>query len=162
MGRSVATHSRSIADVFFSFHVGYCPQCDFVTSGSSFNCDECGTELDTVNDGSWAWDDLVENIQSSLTERFPSLQCADHWPQSEVHAIAENAHCAVVISEYCGLVALGVVPVEWDGWYGDSNTEGLARTWAERYLVPFLRQQWGELRHVGTFSNGEAVYERSA
>ena len=133
MGRSVWTHSDAIETVFYPL--------DF---------DE--------DDLSWgAWGDHVTDIRETFKHKFPSMVDCDYWPENESHAIVENEHCMVVISEYCGLISLGVVPLNESYCCG---CNGLARYWTVKHAAPFLCKQYGTLRKVTTFSNGESFFER--
>ena len=81
----------------------------------------------------------------------------NYWPEEESHAIVENELCMVVISEYCGLISLGVVALD-ASLYDDLNA--LATHWTETNAAPFLRERYSELRKIGTASNGESFYEK--
>lgn len=59
------------------------------------------------------WDDDIMNLSDKLRDAFPSLTKCDRWlgrGNSEDHAILENRHAAVSVSEYCGVVAVCLVP----------------------------------------------------
>lgn len=128
MGRSVWTHENAVVTVFYQLD----------DDGDEFSCD--------------LWDCHVDDIQEAFKRKFPSMVDCDYWPERESHAIVENERCMVVISEYCGLISLGIVPLDDDG---------LAIYWTREHVAPFLRETYGELRKIGTMSNGEAVYERA-
>lgn len=104
------------------------------------------------------WEDHIDEIREAFKRKFPSMCKCDYWPEKESHAIVENEHCMVVISVYCGLISLGIVVFD-TSHYDDFN--GLANHWARTNAAPFLREQYGELRKVATFSNGESIYERT-
>jgi len=141
MGRSVSTASGAVETCFLDF--------------SEDLCDEvCGPEN---------WDCIVESIQGVLTERFPSLSECDRWVDREDRAILENDHASVVVSEYCGTVALCLVPKEDDG-YGDP-TSNLHQHWCGQIGPAFRRTvakafPESAMVRIGTFSNGESVYRR--
>ena len=130
MGRSVWTHQDAIETVFYPL--------DF---------DE--------DDLSWGgWEDHKSEIREAFKRKFPSMCTCDYWPEEESHAIVENGHCMVVISEYGGLVSLGVVVPN------ASFHNAVATHWTETNAAPFLREQYSELRKVATASNGESFFER--
>ncbi len=138
MSRSVWTHSDAIETVFYPL--------DF---------DE--------DDLSWGlWEGHLDDIREAFKRKFPSMLDCDYWPEEESHAIVENEHCMVVISEYGGLISLGVVARIADDMkaanYDFSNH--FAAHWTETNVAPFLRERYGELRKIGTASNGESFYER--
>lgn len=160
MGRSVWTQSDSICDVFrWLDSGGYCEHCEMLTyAGDNNKCDECGAELAPDDDGDYSqseFDDFVYWVRDALSDKFPSFNKADSWPERESHCILENELAQIVISEYCGLVSLGVVPTGDTGYY---QLDGLARAWCMQNVVPFVRETWGELQRVATMSNGESVY----
>ena len=69
----------------------------------------------------------------------------------EDHAILENGHCYIGVSEYCGLVSIWLVPKD---EYPD-----LSQKWCDQIGNKFYNL-FSEYKHVATFSNGEAIYER--
>lgn len=159
MGRSVLTHSDSVENIYFSFMPGYCPACECGTfDDAGDGCPDCGAELEQDCDPSM-FDSLIDDVRTGLSERFPSFQKADSWIDREIHCIAENDHCQVCISEYCGLVALGIVPTGlWQSCYAPPSE--LSRAWAAKHVAPFLQTRFGELKKLGTASNGESFYYR--
>lgn len=123
------------------------------------------------------WDDAVLNMQCELIAKDKSFSKCDQWlgyGNSEDHALLENDSFYVGVSEYCGLVAVWAVPKEREEDECDEPLiAGIAKVRRERRETRYLKrlEKWlvegagyfGEtLRHVGTFSNGEAVYERRA
>jgi len=99
---------------------------------------------------SFEWDDYVEDLTYRLKEMYPSLVESSRWFEREERVILENNHALFVLSEYCGLASLSIVPLE------ESN---LAEYWCEQ-VAPKFEKEFGQYRKVGTFSNGEAVYEK--
>ncbi len=130
MSRSVWIHSDAIETAFFIMEAEGC-----------------------IDD----WEEWVQDVREEFKRKFPSMCDCDYWPEGESHAIVENEHCMVVISEYGGLISLGVVALD-AGLYDDLNA--FAPHWTETNAAPFLREQYGELRKIGTASNGESFYER--
>lgn len=111
-------------------------------------------------DDPWQWDLFQEDITERLKSLFPSLEDCDSWASSydggENHFVLENGHAEIAIAEYCGLVSVSLRAKEDTGDYS-SDTSGLALRWVEQVKDKFL--SIGDLRKVGTFSNGEAVFE---
>lgn len=135
MSRSVWTHRDAIETVFFSVESDI--------EDGDFDSDD--------------WDFLVDSIRETLTKKFPSFETADSWPERESHCILQNGLAQIVISEYCGLVSLGVIPRD-DSSGASAN---FATSWCEKNIAPFIRKTWGQLRRVATFSNGETIFERT-
>ena len=58
------------------------------------------------------WQDMLDNVRDHAMSLWPSLYEADHWRGREDHVIAANSLVEFGISEYCGLVAYWLVPLE--------------------------------------------------
>ena len=56
------------------------------------------------------WHSDMDNLTYALRKAFPSLNKADRWIGREDHVILENRHGCVPVSEYCGRVAVCLVP----------------------------------------------------
>lgn len=98
----------------------------------------------------WQWDAFVDGIRDEVSHLWPSIQDADRWIGREDRVIAENNLVEIGVSEYCGLAAVWVAPKD----------TPLALGFINRIRPKFLRAL-GNLRKLGTFSNGEAVFERT-
>ena len=79
----------------------------------------------------------------------------EEWLDREDLAIAENGHAYFGVSEYCGCAAVWIVAKT--DYYGDEHP--LAEAWVKRVAAKF-DANFGDYRKIGTFSNGEAVYEQ--
>lgn len=101
----------------------------------------------------WWADDLAEVVRRALpsTER-PRRE----YRHPEGRVLARNGHADVVVTEYCGVWALALIP------NGDPPS-GLALAWCERVnLARIVKRAGGEvLRLLGRASNGEAFYRRA-
>lgn len=156
MGRSVMVHCRSIDTVYVTLEDGaYCEHCRMLTYYNDGTCNECDQSIDFDTSGDWErghFDDIVETLRAELSAKYPSMRNCDYWEYRECRAIVENDLCAVFISEYCNLVAIDVVP-------NDKNPFG--GHWAASNAVPAIRELFPDrLERIGTFSNGESVYQR--
>ncbi|MEK7499025.1 MAG: hypothetical protein AAB649_00275 [Patescibacteria group bacterium] len=107
--------------------------------------------------GSMDWDDFIDGQKYQLKKKFPSFSECDKWLGREDHAIMGNNFAYFGISEYMGLVSLWLVAKEGD-YYGDEQA-GLRAHWVEQVKEKFVKE-FSELHKLGTFSNGEAVFER--
>lgn len=117
---------------------------------------------ETDEDGQEDWEFLVECIQEHIQKRLPSYSECDAWDGRETRIILENSFCEIGISEYCGLVSVSIRTKE--NLHYCPDLSGLAgnhimqiRESLEKALV-----QSGAvlLTKLGTFSNGEAVFEK--
>jgi len=148
MSRSVEKYGEF--NVFFQDRSGYLTDDD-----SNLVVDDDGNQVfdEFLAQEDWQW--LVEDIQESIKSRYPSYEIEDEWvqyPYRETKVILRNQHSDIVISEYCGLVCLGIKIND------DSDNPSLAAFWSTLAFGAMMKQ-WATLQHVGTFSNGEAVFE---
>jgi len=130
MGRSVSTHRHAVATVYLS------------------------PEFEDHDD---AFRDFLDDLRSNvLPEVFPSLCECDRWMDREDHVIMENGRCEVSVSEYCGLVAICLAPLD---PYNNLDT-----AWCERAANNFekkINKMFGKsaLHSVGRGSNGEQFFQ---
>lgn len=108
----------------------------------------------TDREDEWDWINFVDDIKYDLQEKFKSLEDCSDWDGNETHIILENNFVQIGISEYCGLASVSVRIHE----DIDESKQGLA----ERFIGAVERKldEMSELTKVGTFSNGEAVFNR--
>lgn len=103
----------------------------------------------------WEWECLLDGLRRIIEKRYPSFVSVDKWPGRELHTILENAHTSITIAEYCGLVSVSL----------SSNQESnLSDGWTNSIAGNFttlMKKNYGDaiLRKIGSFSNGECVYE---
>ena len=153
MGRSVGTHPNAEAVMYLSFN-------DYPVEIIGDDGEEShGIVLDLDPLDTWAtefaWEDFKEDVMWLLQEKFPSFERVDEWTGREGHIILRNSHAVVVLYEYCGLVSVNLVPTTDWGWsprWCQKVAPSFCKALNQDYLTP--------LRKLGTFSNGESVYER--
>jgi len=134
MGRSVSTPSNAATIVYRNFE---------------------------SNDDAFEFRQATDALRDLLAQAYPSLTRDDTWIGREDHAVASNQFAYVTVSEYCGLVAICIVPKDDDyaspGWYN------LRDHWIDQIDGTFEKTTAGvfgsNLRRFGTFSNGESVYK---
>lgn len=126
--------------------VNVCPHCD----GSDDTCYE--------ENGQDAFDSSIDYVFECIKTAFPSVVKDDKWLDREDHAIASNSFAYFGVSEYCGLVAIWVTPVE----DRDVNP-ALQERWIDSIGPKFKEAVGGcfgtNLIKQGTFSNGEAIFQ---
>lgn len=105
----------------------------------------------------WAFESVVEDLQEYAPTLWPSLRKCDKWLDNEDHALLENDLAYMGISEYCGLVAIWIVPRTDD--HGYESTANLCETWCNKIETKFLKT-FGTLHKIAVASNGEAFFER--
>lgn len=95
--------------------------------------------------------DAIAEMQVIARRKYPSLSPCDRWLGRENHAVLENKYCSITVSEYCGLVAVAIVP---------GSGYSLSDSWCSKVNLEPLVACFGQaLRKQGTFSNGEAIFQ---
>lgn len=116
-------------------------------------------------------ENLIGEIQANFIKKYPSLEkVKDRWDGRETSIILENTFCEIGISEYCGLASLSIRPKgNEDSWYSDERTKAvLAAHWIDQVwsgMEKILDKEipyYTRLNKLGSFSNGEGVYEKAA
>lgn len=144
MGRSVDYPSNAEFVVFMSF------------------------DYEDPDDASYEWDFFKEDVENVLRELFPNLDFPDNpekW-EGECRALLANGFGDFFLSEYCGLVSLAFKldddKVDPD-YYNERNIRALGERWARGAFTKIAKFYGDSLYNkVGSFSNGEGVYERMA
>jgi hypothetical protein len=114
------------------------------------------------DDPGWAYDCLVEDVVCTARSALPSLQRQEGWRGREDRILLRNAFADCGISTYCCLAAIWLVERD-DGAYWDCGSEHRRSDFAQRWITQVSDRfvgLFGDLRLVGRFSNGEAIFER--
>ena len=103
------------------------------------------------------WQDYVDYITDKLETMYPSLYPPDReeWNNRECRTILKNEHTEVTLSEYCGIVAICLAPR-----LRDRDDSPLGVRWRAQ-VAPRIDAELSRLRRIGTFNNGESLYELS-
>ncbi len=138
MGRSVSTPSNAVAVMYV--HLDY--DDNWLTAHDEFSDD-------------------VENLRAAVREHL-EMHDSNVWLDRENRVILHDEYGQVGISEYCGLIAIWAVPSESDDELASAFEHANWIDGIEAILESATRDAFGDniLRKVGTFSNGESVYER--
>ena len=114
------------------------------------------------DDADWVYKCLVDEIIDTTKASFPSFEAFDGWRGREDRILLRNAFADCGISTYSGLAAIWIAPRD-DAlfWGADSSYPRAARArhWIGQ-VRPHFERLFGELKMVGCFSNGEAIFER--
>jgi hypothetical protein len=109
------------------------------------------------------WDDMVDNLIYEIKAKLPSYYILkDEWDNRETRIILQNNLCIIGISEYCGLVSLSVAPRENDyneRWAREQFSVYHANQIKSTLEKVITTLGLNRLNKIGTFSNGEAVFE---
>jgi len=109
-------------------------------------------DLDTFDD--WDWDFVTDELTDQFLEMSPSAYRNQEWAGREDRVLAENGLVQFGCSTYCGLMSIWLIPR-----YDDQDN--LVTGWVNR-IRPRFEAAFSSLRRIGTFSNGEGIYERVA
>ena len=111
---------------------------------ASFMCDN-------EEDASFAFSDCIDEMQSVLKAKYPSLKFCNQWIGREDRACLQNRFCSIGVSEYNGLVAVWIIPDD------ESN---FAASWCDKVDLKPAAECFGpRLNRMGAFSNGEAFFQ---
>ena len=122
------------------------------------------TNTDVETDELWDADEVVDDIVNTITDQFPQFNyCKRRWDSNETRIILEGYGCEIGLSEYCGLATLSIRVDETVLDYCETDEDAdkeykktlawIDQNWDE------IGKHWDKFRKVGTFSNGENVYE---
>jgi len=108
------------------------------------------------------YDDFEINLKSEIKRKLKSYTDSDKFDGRETKVILENNLCIIGLSEYCGAWSLSVASLEEDYYLG-YNRESLAKKHANLIQATLekclIRAGAKIMNKIGTFSNGEAVFE---
>jgi hypothetical protein len=96
---------------------------------------------------------MVEDLQEVGQEL--KLTSCQRWDGREVQIIMSGHGVEVGISEYCGIVSIGIRTEEESDPIGDK--------WIDKNgqeIIKAFHHHGTPIRSVGTFSNGETIYEK--
>ena len=175
MGRSVSTPNNTALVEYLHLEQDryYCHDCGETFNETSlaeqacghthYTCPHCGSMDFSEQDSQLLYDDFNEGLETLLKEAFPSLEPVTKWLGREDKAILENAYAYFGWSEYCGLVAVWVAAKEKD-WNASGAWYAMRDKWIasiEKKFAKTVAKAWGTpLTKLGTFSNGEAVFQK--
>ena len=171
MSRSVSTPSGAAVIVFAHVESSYyCRTCsdggeDETYADDYDTCERCkaagrDARIEFDDDATqWNWDFYMGELRDRLTARYPSLSKSDRWAGREDRVILANYRADITVSEYCGLVAVCLVPAD-----SDYVVPDIATHWCEQIEQGFRKvvaEVFGcTLRKIATASNGEAFFEQ--
>lgn len=107
-------------------------------------------------DDNWDWECAVDDLKAEAKNRYPSLEPVEAWIGNEIRVVMRNRHARITVSEYCGCVAIAVVP--------NDSDNALSLRWASQVNVEALAEAFGGtlLRSIGHASNGEQFFSTSS
>lgn len=122
------------------------------------------TDTDVETDELWDAADVISDIQETITSNYPGFDPCSRWDGRETHIILEGYGLEIGLSEYCGLATLSVRVDQSVLDYCDTDEEAdaeyqkalnwLNENWDE------AAKHWNQYAKIGSFSNGEGVYEK--
>ena len=108
------------------------------------------------------WEDFIYFLQQVIRDKYPSFIECKKWLDREDQVVLENQHAYVVVCGYGNVASISLVAKEHDA---DDAAFYLAKRWAEQVGASFLKTihkayPSHSLGRLGTFSNGESVYQK--
>lgn len=117
-------------------------------------------ETGEYEDADW----VIESIQENFICDYPDFDRANYWDGREDHIILKGYGVEIGLSEYCGLASLSVRvndhELEYcsdDQEYQEARDQALA--WINDHWDE-ASKYWNAYRKIGSFSNGEGVFEK--
>ena len=141
MGRSVSYLSRAQRIVYFEW-----PKVELYDEET-----EEFSASDTLED----YDVVVEDIQEVIKSEFPEFDNAKRYDGDETLIILEGYGTQIGLSEYCGLASLSI---RVDSFFEDEEDQEKILEWIEENWEK-VSNPWNKLQKLGTFSNGEGIYQ---
>lgn len=129
------------------------------------NCEVvCYRDVSHMTD-EWDWDFFKEWIVEDCKSKWKSLYESDEWLGREDKVLLENEHCYIGVSEYCGLAAIWLKSKGEDyedSYYPEEASLANLANHFTKVIGPGFEKMFSEFKKIGTFSNGESVYEKAA
>lgn len=167
MGRSVETVSDATVIAYSTFEPEpfECLECD--GTGLDDDGDECPTcdgegTIPNYDETGEEWRTFLEWVSETACEMFPSMHDDERflpYPYQETIVVASNAHSAVAVSEYAGVVAISLIP-DYDRAGFWRTEDPLGEHWRTQVSEKFL-STLGEYYKIWTFSDGTSTYVRT-
>jgi hypothetical protein len=112
--------------------------------------------------------DLVCNLRCIICAADSRFYIAEGYMGREGKIIAKSNIAFMVLSEYCGLCSLAIVPndeADEEVWEPlKKNWEDFSNEWSSTFIDKLrdilLKNGWDIYKKIGTFSNGEGVFQR--
>jgi hypothetical protein len=125
--------------------------------------EETGKDIETEEYEEWQW--VIEAIQETIKSNYPDFENCRKLDGRETSIILTGYGVEIGLSEYCGLATLSVRVDENVLNYCDTDEEAEE---AENTALNWIRdnweecsKNWNEYKKIGTFSNGEGVFEKA-
>ena len=97
------------------------------------------------------FDFLLEDIREHVMYKYPEFEAVDEWEDRDVNVILQSPLVEIAVAEYRGVISLSVRTLE-------EADQTKASTWIEHFFKRAIAP-WAKAQKIGTFSNGESVYE---
>ena len=106
--------------------------------------------------------EIRQDIQESIISEFPEYEYSKKWDGNETSIILTGYGTEIGLSEYCGLASLSIRI--------DENELDRFIDYQEQYdkIEAWINENWAKISQgynqynkIGTFSNGENVYEKN-
>jgi gamma-glutamylcysteine synthetase len=109
---------------------------------------------------------VTENIQESIISDFPEYEYSKKWDGRETSIILTGYRTEIGLSEYCGLATLSIRIDENELDYSNYDENEYNQQYDK--IEAWINENWAKISQgynqynkIGTFSNGESVYEKN-
>jgi hypothetical protein len=109
---------------------------------------------------------VTENIQEGIISEFPEYEYSKKWDGRETSIILTGYCTEIGLSEYCGLATLSIRIDENELDYSNYDQNEYQAQYDK--IEAWINENWAkisagynEYNKIGTFSNGESVYEKN-
>jgi len=109
---------------------------------------------------------VTDDIQENIISEFPEFERSKKWDGRETAIILTGYGTEIGLSEYCGLATLSIRIDENELDYSNYDEN----EYQEQYdkIEAWINENWAKIsagynqyNKIGTFSNGESVYEKN-
>lgn len=103
---------------------------------------------------------FIERLEELLNDKYKSFWSVEEWTHNEAKMILKNCFANIQVCSYNDLVSVSLCL----NATNDDQEDALAKNWIERISKGFnelIKQNFGKLNKLGTFSNGCGVYKKA-
>lgn len=107
---------------------------------------------------------VIEHIRETIISEYPEFSKCSRWDGRDVNIILEGYGTEIGLSEYFGLSSLSIRVDQSILEYCNTEEESQElNNSTEQWIFdnwPIIGKYWNIYQKIGTFSNGDAVYEQ--
>ena len=106
--------------------------------------------------------EVRQDIQESIISEYPEYEYSKKWDNNETAIILTGYGTEIGLSEYCGVASLSIRidENELDRFIDYQEQYDKIEAWINENCAK-ISQGYNQYNKIGTFSNGENVYEKN-